>query len=645
MPQNVRSMTVRMVFAALALFATSGLVACTRDSGPEAALDAFLKGWSEGNLDGVALEGPDGTSLAPADVLTQIDGLAGDLEPRRFQASRAAELHVENDRTRAELNVEWTVADGLVWPYSTAVDLRKVDGSWHVVFTPAVVHPDLLAGDQLTAQAIPATRGSIMGESGVPIVGPRPVVNVGIQPSNVTDLDGLIAALGEAFDSLGLEIDLSDLPQRIAAADPNAFVPVVTLRREAYDQIRPQIYPLDGTVFTEDTLPLAPTREFARALLGTVGDVTREQLDTNPGKYLVGERIGQSGLQQQFDDLLRGTPGVEIRYLRGGSASPDPLFRAEPKSGGVLTTTLNQEVQSAADAALAGESRRSALVAVRVSDGAIVAVANGPGGGELNLAFDASVPPGSTFKMVSALGLLGSGAVTADTSVECPQSFTVDGRSFTNAGGFELGTVPFHTAFARSCNTAFAQLAPQLGADGLRQAATSLGIGTAWNLGIPVATGSVGANQSNVEAAAAAFGQGTTQVSPVVLAGATAAVARGTWVAPKLFPERPQGASEPSGDAPQPPADGTALPAAVSALQAMMREVVTDGTATALADVPGEPVAVKTGTAEFNDNPAETHAWTVGWQGDIAFAVFVEKGGGSGETAVPIVEAFLRGLA
>jgi len=77
----------------------------------------------------------------------------------------------------------------------------------------------------------------------------------------------------------------------------------------------------------------------------------------------------------------------------------------------------------------------------------------------------------------------------------------------------------------------------------------------------------------------------------------------------------------------------------------MMREVVTVGTATALADVPGGQVYVKTGTAEFNDNPADTHAWTIGWQGDIAFAVFVENGGGSGETAVPIVEAFLRGLA
>ena len=76
----------------------------------------------------------------------------------------------------------------------------------------------------------------------------------------------------------------------------------------------------------------------------------------------------------------------------------------------------------------------------------------------------------------------------------------------------------------------------------------------------------------------------------------------------------------------------------------MMREVVTVGTATALRDVPGGPVYGKTGTAEYDNNPAHTHAWFVGWQGDVAFAVFVEKGGSSSATAVPVAERFLRAL-
>jgi cell division protein FtsI/penicillin-binding protein 2 len=639
-------MTVRTVLGALVLFAAFGLVACSRDAGPGQTMQAFLDGWASGNLDAVPLEDPDGASLAPADVLAQIDGLSGDLDPRRFQARAFSEPTESDGRATSTLQVEWRIAEDLVWPYETTVDLRKVEDEWRVIFSPATVHPKLAAGDELVATMIPAARGSIVDGADAPIVSPRPVVVVGIEPQRVTDQAELLDELGSAFDSLGLAIDLSGVPEQLAAANPDAFVTVVTLRREAYDQIRDRIHPLPGTVFREDTLQLAPTRTFARALLGTVGEVTAEQLAADPGRYRVGEQVGPGGLQAQFDGLLRGTPGIEITYRRAGNIAAEGLGRVEPTTGEVLRTTLDQRVQVAADAALAGQPRRSALVAVRVSDGAVLAVANGPDGGDLNLAFTASVPPGSTFKMVTALGLLASGEMTADTPVDCPASFAVEGRSFTNAGGFELGTVPFHTAFARSCNTAFASLAPRLGADGLRNAAASVGVGTTWNFGTPVATGSVGADQSSVEAAAAAFGQGTTQVSPVSLAGAAAAVARGSWLAPKLFPELPPGATEPEGDGPEPPADGTALPtAAVTALQAMMREVVTAGTATALADVPGPPVHVKTGTAEFNDNPADTHAWTIGWQGDIAFAVFVESGGGSAETAVPIVEAFLRGLA
>lgn len=662
-PSRSRPRLRSLVASALVVPAVAaGLVACSRDEGPTPALQAFLEGWATGNLDGVALEDPAGTTLAPADVLAEIDALAGDLNPRRVHARPAAEPQVNDDRARASVNMEWTVVDGLVWPYETTVELRRTGGRWRVIFTPATVHPALTAGDELDVTPIPAQRGSIVDIADQAIVIARPVVVVGIEPQRVTDEAALLAELDAAFDSLGLDIDLSDLPDQLAAANPDAFVPVVTLRREAYDQIRSRIHPLPGTVFREDTLPLAPTREFARALLGTVGEVTREQLDMNPGRYLIGERVGQSGLQEQFDAWLRGTPGVEIRYRRDGSVSEEVLHHADPVPGRALRTTLDQRVQLAADAALAGQTRPSALVAVRVSDGAILAAANGPDGGTLNLAFTASVPPGSTFKMVSALGLLGSGEIAADTPVDCPGTFTVSGRTFTNSDGFALGTVPFRTAFAHSCNTTFAALAPRLGSDGLRQAAASVGIGTAWDVGTPVVTGSVGANQSTVESAAAAFGQGTTLVSPLSLAAAVAAVARGAWITPTLFPEGPPGIdAASSGDAPSsgssgegpssegpppPPGDGTALPAAaVAALRAMMREVVTVGTATALADVPGGPVYAKTGTAEFNDNPADTHAWIIGWQGDIAFAVFVENGGGSGETAVPIAEAFLRGLA
>jgi cell division protein FtsI/penicillin-binding protein 2 len=156
-------------------------------------------------------------------------------------------------------------------------------------------------------------------------------------------------------------------------------------------------------------------------------------------------------------------------------------------------------------------------------------------------------------------------------------------------------------------------------------------------MGVDAFSGKVSTGGSATERASASFGQGTTVVSPLAMAAATAGVARGQWQQPTILTE-----PAPPGKA----APGPELNAgSAEAVRTMMREVVTVGTGSALKDIPGEPVYGKTGTAEFDNNPANTHAWWVGWQGDIAFAVFVEKGGDSGTSSVPVAERFLRGLA
>jgi cell division protein FtsI/penicillin-binding protein 2 len=121
------------------------------------------------------------------------------------------------------------------------------------------------------------------------------------------------------------------------------------------------------------------------------------------------------------------------------------------------------------------------------------------------------------------------------------------------------------------------------------------------------------------------------------MAQAVASIARGSWSPPRLVVD-----PAPSGEAPQPPA---ADPQRLATVKDLMRQVVVDGTASALNDVPGPPVHGKTGTAEYGtESPPRTHAWTVGFQGDVAFAVLVEDGRSGGSVAVPVAEAFLRAL-
>lgn len=617
---------LRRISALVLIPLTAGalLTACSgEEDAASRSLESFLAAWRDGSVPGHDAEYQDVTASLGA----------------RAPALTPGEVSVEDNRASAPVTVAWTLAPEVRWEYETTVRLAKSGEQWQVQWSPATVQPDLRAGERLVLRQGPDPRGAIVDAAGKPITESRPVVVVGVQPSRVTSAEKLATTLGAALEADG--VDTKDLPKRISDADPDAFVPVVTLRKERYLEIRAQIYELPGTVFREETRVLAPTRDFARALLGTVDPVTKEDIEADPGRFQVGDQKGHNGLQELYDQRLRGRPSMTVSVGATGDAgahSGRELFRSEQRPGEAVRTTLDSGIQSAADAAVADATKNSAIVAVRISDGSVVAVANSPGAGVRNIAMNAQVPPGSTFKIVSGLTLLNSGAVDLDAPVACPVTTAVGGREFKNAWDGGIGNATFRDAFARSCNTAFALLAPKLGPDGLAKTAATLGIGQKWDIGAPVYTGSVGTNGKPVDQAAAAFGQGQTIVSPMAMAAATAGVARGQWHQPALV-------TEPAPNAPAP--DGPELDAAaIDKLHTIMREVVTNGSGRALSSVGGGPVFGKTGTAEYGtETPPRSHSWFAGWQGDIAFAVFVEDGGNEASLALTATDRFLEELA
>jgi cell division protein FtsI/penicillin-binding protein 2 len=599
-----------------------------RDRAARGAAEAVAAGWQAGDLSGVH------AFADPAAAQEQYKALTGGLGGVTPKVTVTGVERTDAEAT-ADLHVTWPFGQG--WAYDSRLrltgDLDAPDGGrWTTELTPAVVQPDLADGDRLVAQRTAAPRAEVLGRDGTPIVKESPVVEVGVQPSRATDTAGLAKRLGDLLD-----VDAAGLAKRIEAASPDAFVPVITLRRPDYDAVRADLQPLPGTVFKEATLPLSPTREFARALLGTVGPATAELVENSKGRLAAGDLTGLSGLQRQYDERLAGTTGVTVWKVSksGEEAKRTELFTVAPTAGQPVQLTIDVPVQEAADAALAGQPGNAALVAVDIRTGDVLAVANTPVSGA-NRALTGRYAPGSTFKTVSTIALLGTGLKPADT-VSCPPTRTVEGRAFRNFEGGALGDVPFSTDFAQSCNTAFVGLSERLAPDDLSQAAASLGIGRSWTVGVDAFTGSVPAQDTPVKRAAATIGQSDVEVSPLAMAQAVAAIARGKWEPPRLM-------LDPA------PADAKVETPAVDADQLatvrdLMRQVAERGTASALADVPGPPVYAKTGTAEFgNETPPQTRAWTVGFQGDVAFAVLVEEGASGGSVAVPVAEKFLRAL-
>ncbi|MFI7587591.1 penicillin-binding transpeptidase domain-containing protein [Spongisporangium articulatum] len=594
------------------------------DAAARAAAD-FAHAWQTGGLSTIGYAGGDAATVAK-EVQAETAGVTSSAQDRPSAVS-AGEITRHGKTATAPLDVTWTLNGGRTWRYTSTVTLQKTGSGWLTAWSPATTHPDLTTGATLSASTTDADRGRILGKGGQVLVAERPVVVVGIQPSRADDLTATAQQVASIVD-----VNAGDLVKRVKAAKKDAFVQVITLRESAYQAVRDELQPIPGTVFQERTLALAPSADFARALLGSVGPATDEIIKASKGRVQAGQYTGLYGVQRQFDEQLSGTPGLTVT-LKPQSGAAKTLYTAKPTAGKDLELTLDAATQKAAEKALTKAKKPAALVAMDTATGAVLAVANGgPNASGYNRALLGQYPPGSTFKVVSGMALLDSG-VTPDTPIKCPPSVTVNGKKFSNAEGEVLGTVAFRSDFAHSCNTAFVGSAGKVSTDELAKAARELGYGAKNQMGVQTYTGSVPTSDQPTEHAASMIGQGPVLASPATVAGVSAAIASGTWHAPHLV-----ASTEPS---------TKDLPASdVKAMRSMMRQVVTGGTATVMRNTPGGAVYGKTGTAEFgSDNPPKTHAWFTGWQGRVAFAVIVEDGGFGAETAAPIAKAFLSDLA
>jgi len=626
------AVVVLLVAAAGGLWWRHGQQERAADRAAEAEVTAFASAWQQRRLDSAeVLYLGKNRSAVQQSFTAATGGLGGGPVTVRPQG-----LHRTGDRATATLRVTWTLVGGVPWSYDVPVAAQRDDsGDWGIALPTdrSPWQPQLRATDRLTAARTWGERGNLLDRDGKALAPTGKVYPVQIDPARATaaSVAELEKVVDEPKGSLVAQLDAAK------KAGSQAPIPVITYRQSDFDQRKKRLDAIKGVIYPVREQPLAKSRTFLQPLLGSFGPVSADQVKNGKGRYAAGDLAGVSGLQGQYDRVLGGTPGVAVT----SSASPDtPLFERPPVAGTDVKTTIDPTVQDAAEGALAGSRDvPSALVAVDVKSGDVLASASSPA-----LGFDRAITgryaPGSAFKIVTSYSLLGSGKVTPTTPVTCPKSFVVDGRHYKNYEGEELGTPDFADDFAHSCNTAFVQLAGRLGDGDLAKAATDLGLtGWAKTLGVTNAfDASIPANNGKTDKASAAIGQGRNEVSPLALAVLAGNLARGSAIAPALV-------TDPVSE----DANRTAKPLdakVVGQLQELTAAVVERGTGQVLKGTPGGAVHGKTGTAEFGSkNPPQTHAWFVGYQGDVAFAVLVEEGKSGGTVAAPLAKKFLTTLA
>ncbi|WP_406216942.1 penicillin-binding transpeptidase domain-containing protein [Streptomyces canus] len=340
------------------------------------------------------------------------------------------------------------------------------------------------------------------------------------------------------------------------------------------------------------------------------------------------------GLREKYGKKAGGKAGIELRVIRGkdSKSSDKTLVELSKGTPGTVRTTLNPTLQAAAEAQVAKQAR-SSVVVLRPSTGEILAVANASHG--FNTAFQGSLAPGSTMKVITSSLLIDKDLASADKAHPCPKYFTYGGWKFQNDDKFEIKGGTFKASFARSCNTAFISQAGKLDNDSLTQQAQQVfGLSmNNWAIGVPSFDGSVPV-QSAAQKAASLIGQGGVRMNPLNMASVSATVESGTFKQPYLV--SPSVDNRTLATASRTMSSGT-----LSQLRELMAYTAGYGTAAeAMSGVYGN-VGAKTGSAEV-DGQKKPNGWFTAYRGDLAAAGVVQAGGHGGDTAGPIVAALLK---
>jgi penicillin-binding protein A len=449
-------------------------------------------------------------------------------------------------------------------------------------------------------------------------------------------------AFGPVSALVTLAFDHDDAGEPGVAWEPHLVFPGLRrgeeLERRTRMPPRATIEARDGQALAEGEARLSDLGPLAAEIAGRVGPGPPERRDELAARGVPDDAaVGLTGLEREFDERLAGTPGGELL------AGERVLASRPPRPGRSVRTTIDARIQRAAVEALAG--RFGGVAAVRPSDGEVLALAG--------VAFSAPQPPGSVFKIVTLAGALEADIVERNERFPVQTAATLEGVELQNAHGEACGGTLIQS-FAHSCNSVFAPLGAELGAEKL--------VATAERFGFNKDVGLAGAARSTIPAASeigddlavgsSAIGQGKVLTTPLQMALIAAAIGEdGRLMQPTLR----KGAGTTSTPA--------TTPEVAHFVRRGMRAVVREGTGVGAA-IPGVAVAGKTGTAELRstvsedpvpdpsapppppEDPTDTDAWFAAFApaGDPRIAVsvlFVAQGAG-GETAAPAAKHVLQ---
>lgn len=550
--------------------------------------------------------------------------------------------------------------------------------------------------NRVRIRQVAAPRGHILDRKGREIVTNRPSFNVVLMREDSHDLDDVLKRLAPILND-----ELSALWSRVREAEGTPRYLPIRLK-EDIDWKTLAYLENHNKEFSGIRIEVQPVRVFhyqdlAANVIGYLGAISKTELENSDQTvYRGGDLIGKMGLEKLREADLRGEKGNSYSEVDARGFERKLLKSYEPLPGREIRLTIDVDLQQAAENLMDIGEKAGAVVAMEVKTGRILAIASTPhirlndfvGGISrdkwqelldnekhplINKTVQATYPPGSTYKMVTALAGLATGVITPDTPIYCPGSYFFGNRRYGcwKKGGH--GTVTLRRAIEESCDVYFYQVGQRVGVDTLAEYAGKLGLGRKTGIELeheksgltPTKKWKISRYQTKWqegETLSTAIGQGFNLASPLQICQMTATVANGG----KLYrPQLIEQVVEPDGKVAQ-----TFKPELLEEIKgldnymAIIREgligVVNGPHGTARsAKIDGITVAGKTGTAQVVKVAAyrhlkeenipynfRDHAWFTSFapaeDPEIAVTVLVEHGLHGGSAATPIATAVMK---
>lgn len=430
---------------------------------------------------------------------------------------------------------------------------------WYVMWNPSFLLPDMQDGDKVRASTVAPKRGEIVDRAGRPLATNRVVVEVGVDPSEWSELPQ--AGQSQVGDILQLSSEeLADFLKGSSAAK-STFIRIATLVQD--DKRLFQLTGTKGIVLRKKQVRYYPYKEAMAHLIGYTGAISAEELEKRKEQgYKSSDRIGKVGLEQIYEERLRGSAGGRISILNAEGIEKKLIGEKPAKNGETVKLTIDAELQKEIYEQIKQEAGTAAAIHPKTGD--ILALVSTPAYDPNDFVLGMSTTqwnklnndpqkpllnrfahgyaPGSTFKPITGAIGLDTGAITTQeersiTGLHWQKDSSWGNYEVTRVSDYK-SPVNLRKALVYSDNIYFAQTALAIGEEPFLQQATEFGFGEAIPIPFPVEKSKLtnAEMRNDIQLADSGYGQGEVTMTPLHLALVYSAyVNDGSMVYPSLI--------------------------------------------------------------------------------------------------------------